>query len=168
MKEDTKILASDTAGSRWRAVMTLLLFWLIAFTPGLIGANFAPDAWYESLNKPQWNPPPWIFAPVWTALYLLIGVAGYVAWISSKAAARRVPFSLYAMQLALNALWTPLFFGLHRSGWALAVLLALVAAVIGNVVLFYRIKRVAAYLLLPYLAWVTFAALLNAAIVNLN
>lgn len=161
-------IAIRNAKDHGQRTVTLLVFGLAAFAPALIGAGFPPDAWYESLSKPAWNPPSWLFAPVWTILYLLIGIAGYLAWTSTAAAVRTMAFSLYALQLMLNALWTPLFFGMHSSGLALAVLLALLVVLIGNVAAFHRIKPAAAYLLLPYVAWVAFAALLNAAIYLMN
>lgn len=168
MNEDIKTLKADFANNGLRATGMLLAFWLAAFTPAMIGAGFPPDAWYEGLNKPAWNPPSWVFAPVWTLLYLLIGVAGYLAWIASAKGARFTPFALYAIQLVLNALWTPLFFGLHSPGLALLVMLALLVALTLNIIVFYMINKIAGYLLLPYLAWVAFAALLNGAILVLN
>ena len=150
------------------AVATLVVFFGIAFIPAVIGTAFPPDAWYEALAKPSWNPSPWLFGPVWAVLYTLIGYAGYLAWSSSVANQRYAAFSIYAIHLLLNALWTPLFFGYHSPGWALVSIIAQWLAIALNIVAFYRIKPVAALLLAPVLLWVTFALLLNASIWMLN
>ena len=150
------------------AIATLVIFFGIAFIPAIIGASFPPDAWYESLTKPSWNPPRWLFGPVWTVLYTLIGYAGYLAWSSSIASQRYVAFGSYAIQLVLNAIWSPLFFGYHSPGSALVDIAALWVAIALNIVTFYRIKPAAGLLLLPYLLWVTFALMLNASIWTLN
>jgi translocator protein len=150
------------------AIATLLIFLAIAFVPSFIGASFRPDAWYEALIKPAWNPPSWLFGPVWTVLYTLIGYAGYLAWRSSTTNLRVGAFGIYAIQLLLNALWSPLFFGYHSPGLALINIVAQWAAIVLNIVAFYRIKPAAGLLLLPYLLWVTFALILNASIWTLN
>jgi translocator protein len=149
-------------------IATLLVFVAIAFLPAMIGSAFPPDAWYESLNKPSWDPPRWVFGPVWTVLYSLIGYAGYLAWSSSVAGTRYRAFSIYAVQLLLNALWSPLFFGYHSPGLALLNIVAQWFAIALNIGAFYRIKPAAGLLLAPYLLWVSFALLLNGAIWLLN
>ena len=146
------------------AVATLVVFLGIAFIPALIGTAFPPDAWYEALAKPSWNPSPWVFGPVWAVLYTLIGYAGYLTWSSSVANQRYAAFSIYAIHLLLNALWTPLFFGYHSPGWALVSIIAQWLAIALNIVAFYRIKPAAGLLLAPVLLWVTFALLLNTSI----
>jgi translocator protein len=150
------------------AIATLLIFLAIAFVPSIIGASFRPDAWYEALIKPSWNPPSWLFGPVWTVLYTLIGYAGYLAWRSSTASQRVGAFGIYAIQLLLNALWSPLFFGYHSPGLALVNIVAQWVAISLNIFAFYRIKPAAGLLLTPYLLWVTFALALNASIRILN
>ena len=150
------------------AIAALLIFFAIAFAPALIGSAFAPDLWYESLNKPSWNPPGWLFGPVWTVLYLLIGYAGYLAWSSSIGRARQKAFWIFALQMILNALWTPLFFGLHSLGLSLVNMIALWLMILLNAIVFYRLKPAAGLLLTPYLLWVTFALVLNATIWWLN
>ena len=130
--------------------------------------SFSPDAWYEALAKPSWNPPAWLFGPVWTVLYTLIGYAGYLAWRSSIANQRYAAFSIYAIQLLLNALWTPLFFGYHSPGLALVNIVAQWVAIALNIAAFHRIKPAAGLLLVPYLLWVSFALVLNASIWILN
>jgi tryptophan-rich sensory protein len=123
--------------------------------------------WYQSLAKPAFNPPDWIFAPVWTTLYVLIAISGWRAWQRGGEAAR-LALSVYAVQLALNLSWSFVFFGARMIGAALAEIVVLLAAIIANAVLFWRIDRAAGALLLPYAAWVSFATLLNAALWRLN
>lgn len=124
--------------------------------------------WYVTLEKPSFNPPDWVFAPVWSALYLMIAIAGWRAWRRAAGAQRSLAFSAYAVQLALNLSWSFVFFGAQRIGAALAVIVALLAAILANAFLFWRIERAAGALLLPYAAWVSFATLLNAALWRLN
>jgi benzodiazapine receptor len=146
----------------------LLLFICIAFLPSLGAVFVQTGGWYAALNKPAWNPPSWVFGPVWTALYLMIGLAGYFAWTRGGRETRRAAFAVYGAQLVLNAQWTPLFFGLHRIGWALADLILLWLAVLFCIGLFSRRSRLAAGLLMPYFLWVSFAGALNAAIWLMN
>jgi len=153
---------------RRRELPVLLGFLVLAFAPALVGAPFGPDAWYASLEKPSWNPPPPVFAPVWTALYLALGVAGFLAWRASRGAARRAAFAAYGAHLALNAAWTPLFFGAHAPTAAAAVLSLVVVAASVNLALFSRIRPAAGVLLAPVVAWVAFAFALNLAIVRLQ
>ena len=150
------------------AIATLFVFLGIAFIPAIIGSAFPPDAWYETLIKPSWDPPRWVFGPVWTVLYALIGYAGFLAWSSSHGRARNRAFGIYAVQLILNALWSPLFFGYHSPGLALVNIAAQTVAISFNIVAFYRIKPAAGLLLAPYLLWVMFALGLNGAIWELN
>ena len=149
-------------------VATLFIFFGIAFTPVLIGDAFQPDLWYESLNKPFWETPRGLFGPVWAVLYTLIGYAGYLAWSSSSGRVRQSAFWIYPAQLILNALWTPLFFGLHNPGLSLINIFAQWLMILLNIIAFYRIKPAAGILLIPYFLWITFALLLNGNIWWLN
>ena len=124
--------------------------------------------WYAAFAKPAFNPPAWVFAPVWTALYLMIAVAGWRVWRRRGFAGARAAMSVYALQLALNLGWSILFFGGRMIGAALAEIALLLAAIVVNAALFWRIERAAALLLLPYAAWVAFAMVLNAALWRLN
>ena len=146
----------------------LLVWMLLCLGAGVVGANFGPDAWYASLAKPAWNPPGWIFAPVWTVLYLLMAVAAWLVSIHGEFRQRRLPLTLFGLQLAANAAWSWLFFGLHRPGWALVDLSLLWLLLTVTVVLFYTTRRASGLLLLPYWLWVSFAAALNAEIWRLN
>jgi tryptophan-rich sensory protein len=123
--------------------------------------------WYQGLAKPAFNPPDWIFAPVWSALYLMIAIAGWRVWRRGGAEVRGA-LTVYAVQLALNLSWSFVFFGARLIGPALAVIAVLLAAILANAALFWRIDRMAGALLVPYAAWVSFAALLNAALWRLN
>lgn len=160
--------AASAVVGPWRAVVGLagwLLFTFAATLGGLVGA---PGEWYASLDKPAWTPPGWVFGPAWTLLYTMMAVAAWLVWLRGGLRHRRLELSAFGIQWLFNALWTPLFFGLQRPGLALVdiVLLWLAAAV--TMVLFLRIRPVAGWLLVPYLLWLTFAAVLNAAIWRMN
>jgi tryptophan-rich sensory protein len=140
---------------------------------GLAGALFTtPDSlgnWYANLNKPSFNPPNWIFGPVWTTLYIMMGISAYLVWrkgLDSKPI--RIVLVCFIVQLILNAIWTPLFFGLHSPLLGLIDIILLLNAIIVTVYAFSKISRPAALLLIPYLAWVSFATVLNASIYLLN
>lgn len=127
-----------------------------------------PGAWYASLQKPSWNPPGWLFGPVWTLLYVLMAVAAWQVWRRGGFKANRVPLACFLVQLALNAAWTPLFFGLHQPGWAFVDITLLWLAIVFTLVAFWRAHRVSAWLLAPYLAWVSFASILNFTLWRMN
>jgi len=147
----------------------VVAFVALALAAGAVGGlAAAPGVWYAGLDKPDWNPPPWVFGPVWITLYLMIGVAGALAWSARATRAGKVGFGLYSLQLGLNALWSWLFFHWHRPDLALADLLVLLAAILGTTIAFRRIRPLAGALLLPYLAWVSFAGVLNAEIARRN
>lgn len=143
--------------------------WLVAcFGAASLGAFFMPGEWYASLNKPSWNPPAWIFGPVWTALYAMMAVSAWLVWKRGGFSGQRRPLTLFLGQLVLNAAWTPLFFGLHWTGVAFAEIILLWLAIAATAAAFYAVRSPAAWLLLPYLAWVTFAAALNGVLWRLN
>ena len=127
-----------------------------------------PGEWYATLQKPPWNPPSWIFGPVWTALYIMMATAAWLVWQRGGWAGQRRALTLYLVQLVLNAAWTPLFFGLKLPGFAFAEILLLLGAVIAATVAFRKVHKGAAALLVPYLAWVSFAAVLNFTLWRLN
>jgi benzodiazapine receptor len=146
-----------------------LVFWLaVSFAPALTGVFFQPDEWYRRLIKPEWNPPAWLFGPVWTTLYFLIGVAVYRVARRGEHPALPAALTWFFVQLTLNALWSPLFFGLHRPDLALVCIVALWIAIVGTMRAFARVTPASAALLAPYLLWVSFATALNAAIWQLN
>ena len=143
--------------------------WLVlCFSAATFGAMFTPGDWYAALKKPAWNPPGWIFGPVWTALYTAMALAAWLVWRRGGFAKQRRPLSLFLVQLTLNAGWTPLFFGWRSPGLAFAEILLLWLAIAMTLVAFLRISRVAAWFLVPYLLWVGFAAVLNFVLWRLN
>jgi tryptophan-rich sensory protein len=126
------------------------------------------DDWYPSLKKPSWNPPERVFAPVWSALYLGMAVAAWRIWLKSEEAELPRPLAYFAAQLALNVAWCGVFFSLKQPGWASLEILALWGAILATLVSFWQEDRVAGALMIPYLAWTTFAAALNIAIWRMN
>jgi translocator protein len=151
-----------------RSVLALAGWLGVTFAAASMGALFPPGEWYAHLQKPAWNPPNWIFGPVWTALYTVMAVAAWMVWKRGGFAGQRLTLLLFLMQLLFNAVWSPLFFGLHRPGLALADLLLLWLALLATVAAFWRAHRFAGAMLVPYLVWVTFAGALNLAIWRLN
>jgi tryptophan-rich sensory protein len=149
------------------AVIALLVFVAVVALAALTGSRFRPGEWYERLNKPSWRPPNWLFAPVWSALYLMIAVAGWLVWRSAGLAAAGA-LALWLGQLVLNAAWSPAFFGLRRPDLGLVVISALWLAIVATVIAFTGISVWATWLMVPYLLWVSFASLLNLAIWRLN
>jgi tryptophan-rich sensory protein len=154
--------------SRTRDVLGLAAFVVLCFGVSVLGSRATLPAlaeWYPALRKPPWTPPGWVFGPAWTLLYPVIAVAGWMAWREGRA---RFGPLLFLLQLALNAAWPWLFFAQRRPDLALVCIAALFLAILGTIVAFWRSSRGAAILLVPYLAWVGFAAALNHAIWRLN
>lgn len=146
--------------------VTLLLFILVVVGGGsLIGASNVPGEWYAGLAKPSFNPPNWIFAPVWTLLYVLIAVAGWRIWSRTRTGGA---MTAWWLQLGLNFIWSPVFFTLHNTGAALVVIVALLSTILVFIALTFDRDRLASLLFVPYAAWVAFATLLNASIWWLN
>ena len=146
-----------------------LLGWLLAaFAAGAVGAVASVDAgsFYAQLSKPSWAPPAWVFGPVWSGLYALMGVAAWLVWRSPGS--HRMALGLFAAQLAANALWSWLFFAWKQGALAAVEVLVLVALIVATVAAFARISRAAALLLLPYLLWVSFASVLTWAVWRSN
>lgn len=164
-------LMKPAARSRSRDLLGLGAFVLVCLGISALGGwatSSSVDTWYQALQKPPFNPPDWLFAPVWTLLYLMIALSGWRVWRSRAEAGRRAAMTAYAAQLALNLAWSLVFFGGQLIGLALAVILLLLATILANAALFARADRLAAWLLAPYAAWVAFAALLNFALWRLN
>jgi tryptophan-rich sensory protein len=150
------------------SVLALLGFVAACTLAASSGALFRPGEWYERLKKPSWRPPNWVFAPAWTILYLMIAGSGWLVWREEGFYGAVFPLTVYALQLLLNAAWSPLFFGLHRPDLGFFDIVLLWLTIIATIVLFQPISVLAAALLLPYLAWVTFAAALNFSVWHLN
>lgn len=151
-----------------KSVVGLVCWLVLSFSAASLGGFFMPGDWYAGLKKPSWNPPGWIFGPVWSTLYTMMGVAAWMVWKRGGLAAQRRPLIAFLVQLALNAIWTPLFFGLREPGWAFAEIILLWLAIVWTIAEFRRTNRIAAGLLLPYLAWVSFATVLNGTLWRLN
>ncbi len=154
-----------------RQLLGLAVFVAMVFAVAALGALFTSSAipeWYAGLRKPSFTPPGWLFGPVWTLLYFSMAVAAWLVWRAGGLGAHRAALALFAVQLALNAAWSPVFFGMHMIGAALAVIAVMWAAIGATIVLFWRVSPAAGMLLVPYELWVTFAAVLNAALWRLN
>jgi tryptophan-rich sensory protein len=147
---------------RWRS---LLVFLLLTLAAALVASRFLPDAWYAGLQKPPFNPPNWVFPPAWTVLYVLMAISAWRVWKRDGLSAAIV---LWTVQLLFNAAWMWLFFGLHRPGAALADIVILLVLIVALAFAFWRRDRWAGGLLVPYVAWVAFAAVLNHALWQLN
>jgi len=149
----------------------LIVSLVIPLIVGYFGSLFTSksvNSWYLTLKKPSFNPPNWIFAPVWTFLFILMGLSFYLIWRKGYSREKRSAFFVYFIQLFLNLLWSLFFFGLKNPFLGLLDIVLLLIFILINIYLFYRISKVSAYLLLPYLLWVSFASILNFSIFILN
>jgi tryptophan-rich sensory protein len=153
---------------RWLGlIFSLALCFAVAGVSGSWTASEVPG-WYRTLVRPSIAPPNWVFGPVWTMLYALMAVAAWRVWLAEPSPARGWAVGLFLLQLALNFAWSLIFFRMHQIGWALAEVILLWAAIGATALLFSRVSAVAAWLMVPYLAWVSFASILNAAFWRLN
>jgi len=144
---------------------------LISQLAGIIGSLFtitSTNSWYTTIIKPSFNPPNWIFGPVWTLLYLLMGISLYLILTTKKSKNRKIGLYLFFTQLVLNTLWSILFFGLHSPLAAFIEIILLWISLLLTIKYFYKVNKKASYLLIPYILWVTFAAILNLSIVIIN
>ena len=149
-----------------RRYFVLTLFLLLSVGGGLLSGLYnLPGEWYAGLAKPPFNPPNWIFGPVWTVLYVLIGIAGWRTW---ERRYQGVAMQLWFGQMALNFAWSPVFFTWHAIGIALAIIVALLLAVVAFITVSWRRDRLSAWLFVPYAVWVAFATMLNASLLFLN
>ena len=155
----------NPAHPRSRSVQVLgLLFWLaLAYVTAAIGAIASVNApeFYNELVQPSWGPPAWVFGPVWTTLFTMMGIAAWLVWRAAPLEATRGTLALFIVHLAANALWSWLFFAWNLGGWAFAELLFLWVLIAATIASFWRFSRIAALLLVPYICWVSFAGALN-------
>lgn len=156
------------SASEWIALAVFVLGSLAAGFIGSIATMPNIPTWYDTLVRPPLNPPSWLFGPVWTTLYILMGIAGFLVWQRRDHPAAKTGLALFGLQLALNTLWSWVFFSFHALGLAFVIVAALWLSILGTIERFYRVYPLAAYLLLPYIAWTTFASYLNAAYWYLN
>ncbi len=148
----------------WKLIISILLPFLVSVIGGLFTVS-SVSTWYVTLIKPSFNPPNWIFGPVWTILYLMMGISLYLVWIKKY---DKSAFILFGIQLVLNALWSILFFGIKSPLYAFIEIIFLWVAILLTIIYFYKINKTSAYLLIPYILWVSFASVLNLAILILN
>ena len=150
-------------------VIALLFWFAVSFSAGWFGSQFKPGAWYASLQKPNWTPPPLAFPIAWAILYALMSVAAWVVWGKrGEDSSVRIALLFFLIQLVLNALWSWIFFGRHQMGWAFIEMSGLWLVVAATLYFFWRINSTAGILLIPYLFWISFAAILNWAIWKRN
>lgn len=163
-------MVADSTRSRPKSSLALAISVLAVVAASAVGglATSSASQEYGRLEQPGWAPPSWVFGPVWTVLYLLMAVAAWLVWRTGPSSGSRRALLLYAVQLVLNAAWTPLFFGLGWRGIAFFELSALLLVLIATLVMFWRIDRLAGAMLVPYLVWTAFALSLNFAVWQLN
>lgn len=150
--------------------ISLVIFIVVCLGIGGLGAMATTpeiDGWYRTIEKPTWNPPDWIFGPVWTTLYILMAIAGWRVWTMSNTK-RTLPMSLFAIQLLLNLAWSFIFFAKHQPGWAFVEIIVLWLAITATMLTFFQRSKLAGALLIPYWAWVSFASVLNFTIWRMN
>lgn len=153
-----------------KQIVGLVAWLIVSFIAAAIGgaASIQAGPFYTQLVRPEWAPPSSIFGPVWTVLYALMGIAAWLVWRAGDFRATKFPLTLFLVQLALNALWSWLFFGWHHGALAFADILLLWALIVATLIAFWRIRRLAGALLFPYLLWVSFASALNYSVWQLN
>ena len=151
-----------------KLIVSIIIPVAIGATAGFFTAA-GVDSWYQSINKPSWNPPSWIFAPVWTILYIMMGIALFLVWKSNNnEALKKRAMILFFVQLALNFFWSFIFFDQQQPGWALVEIIAMWVAILLTIFAFAKVNKIAAWLLVPYISWVSFASILNYTIWQLN
>jgi tryptophan-rich sensory protein len=165
-KEDWKPSRSTTANVLGLAISLGACF-LVAGLGGLATTSSVND-WYLTLKRPEWNPPGWIFGPVWTTLYFMMGIAAWLVWKNSPPEKSRLPIAIFGFHLLLNLFWSILFFGMREVGWAAVEIVILWLFIVLVLLQFMRLDRLAGWLLVPYLLWVSFASFLNYTIWSLN
>jgi benzodiazapine receptor len=151
-----------------RSLIGALIALVLTFSTAYIGSCFTVGEWYADLSKPSWNPPNWLFGPVWAVLYLLMAISAWLVWKKAGFKGATVPLIIFLVQLVLNAAWSWLFFGLHEIAIAFIEIVVLLLAILICTILFWRIIAISGILLVPYLIWVAFAAVLNYKLWHLN
>jgi len=146
-----------------------LAFWIVlTFSVAAFASQFEPGVWYTTIAKPDWTPPGWLFGPVWGMLYLAMSISAWLIWRQRSQSAVSIPLGFYMMQLAVNGLWSWIFFGRQWIGLAFIDLITLVILVAMTLAVFLRIRKAAGLMLIPYLIWISFAAALNFQIWRMN
>jgi translocator protein len=152
-----------------KLIIALVIPLAVGGLSGFLTTSEIPG-WYQTITKPSWNPPGWVFAPVWTTLYILMGVALYLVWKNENVDSRikRAAIILFAVQLILNFFWSLIFFKQHQIGWAFAEIMTMWIFIVLTIFAFAKVNNIAAWLLVPYISWVSFASILNYTIWKLN
>jgi len=164
-----RISATNMSPSaRWIGLVVFVVVCLGAGGLGAVATTPEIDNWYQTLSKPSWNPPDSVFGPVWTTLYIMMGIAAWLVWQPRGVRDAAVPLALFGLQLVLNVAWSWIFFGWHQPGWAFVEIVVLWLAIATTILAFESRSKTAAWLLVPYLAWVSFASVLNFAIWRMN
>jgi translocator protein len=151
--------------------VSLLIFIAVCLGAGALGSITTTaeiKGWYKTIEKPLWNPPDYVFGPVWTTLYVMMGVAAWFVWKSGSANSAILPLVIFGIQLILNVAWSWIFFGMHEIGWAFVEIVVLWLAIAATTAVFFHRSQIAGLLMVPYLLWVSFASILNFAIWQLN
>ena len=161
-------VTNASSNSTGRQALALIGWLALCFAASGTAVFVSRDDWYAGLLKPSWNPPAWVFGPAWTLLYVMMAVAAWLVWREGGWKQQWQALALFILQWLLNAMWTPLFFGMHRPGLAFAELAALWLVLVATLMSFWRVRNLAGVLLMPYLAWASFAAVLNFNIWRLN
>jgi len=154
-----------------KEILKIVLAIIVCQLAGLIGSVFtfsSINSWYSLLNKPFFNPPSWVFGPVWIILYTIMGISLYLIWNAKKSREKEKAIRIFGLQLFLNALWSILFFGLQIPWFAFIEIIILWTTIVLTIKVFLKVSKKAGYLLIPYLLWVSFATILNLAIAILN
>jgi benzodiazapine receptor len=173
MKTAVDISASEPLSPlpRSRQVLALAGFVAVTFAAAAVGSYFTSTSvsgWYQQLARPEWRPPDWVFGPVWTTLYVMMSIAAWLVWRRGRWSSARIPLTLWGLQLLLNVGWSAFFFAMRQPGLAFYEIVLLWIAIAATIVAFWRWSKLAAILLVPYLAWVSFASVLNYAIWQMN
>ncbi|MEZ6064547.1 MAG: TspO/MBR family protein [Planctomycetaceae bacterium] len=159
---------STRSAGDWLALMLFVGVCLGAGGLGAMATTPEIDGWYRTIERPAWSPPDWVFGPVWTTLYVLMGIAAWLVWRLGAQSRNIGPSRLFVIQLILNIAWSWIFFARHEIGWAAVEIVVLWLAIVATTIAFFRRSRIAGWLLVPYLAWVTFASYLNFTLWQLN
>lgn len=159
---------TNKISTTWKFIIAILLCESVGISSGLL-ASSSNNSWFDALNKPAWNPPGYLFGPVWTTLYLLMGISLGLIWKNNATEpSKHSAYFLFGLQLFLNFWWSILFFKIQSPAFALVDIILMVILIISTMVSFSKFSKLASWLLLPYIAWVSFATVLNFAIWNLN
>lgn len=151
-----------------KAIIAIAIPLMVGATSGFFTVT-GVESWYQTIQKPLWNPPNWIFGPVWTTLYIMMGVALFLVWKEDTSEElKKIAFTLFAIQLILNFFWSFIFFNQQQPGWALVEIIAMWVFILLTIFAFAQVNKTAAWLLVPYISWVSFATILNYTIWQLN